>query len=224
MKRFNKLFFILMCCVSTMSLTSCLNDDDNGIDPETYAKYLQQMSGTYYGSETYQNRIYFYNDTISDSNNSNKIDSISSNVVISISARDSSFLISGVPSRVLAKEIDSVKFKGLRDAIEELPNQSIRGKVLIANVMNYGSYLYFYPTSLTLNDLSYDGGTHDVTIAFLIPSAGSWSMSGTFEGIQVPIFVGAFFEDDSEIQRIYDGTMSNPDDYNRSLLDIRAFR
>ena len=49
-------------------------------------------------------------------------------------------------------------------------------------------------------------------------------MSGTFEGIQVPIFVGAFFEGDSEIQRIYDGTMSNPDDYNRSLLDIRAFR
>ena len=63
-----------------------------------------------------------------------------------------------------------------------------------------------------------------MTIAFLIPSAGSWSMSGTFEGIQVPIFVGAFFEGDSEIQRIYDGTMSNPDDYNRSLLDIRAFR
>ena len=108
MKRFNKLFFILMCCVSTMSLTSCLNDDDNGIDPETYAKYLQQMSGTYYGSETYQNRIYFYNDTITGSNNSNKIDSISSNVVISISARDSSFLISGVPSRVLAKEIEDL--------------------------------------------------------------------------------------------------------------------
>lgn len=63
MKRFNKLFIILLCCVGAMSITSCINsDDDGGIDPETYRTYLTQMAGPYNGFSSdwrYQNKIYF---------------------------------------------------------------------------------------------------------------------------------------------------------------------
>lgn len=79
MKNLSRLFALLMCCTMAVSLTSCLGtDDDGGIDPETYKTWLQQMSGNYYGGSTWQtqNKIYFFNDTITDKNNENKVDSI----------------------------------------------------------------------------------------------------------------------------------------------------
>ena len=90
MKRFNKLFIILLCCVGAMSITSCINsDDDGGIDPETYRTYLTQMAGPYNGFSSdwrYQNKIYFYNDTITDKNNPYKTDSVESTRELSVGA------------------------------------------------------------------------------------------------------------------------------------------
>ena len=108
MKRFNKLFVILLCCFGTLSATSCLNNDDNGgIDPELYETYLSNISGTYYGDNSnwkYQNKIYFYNDTIKANSLSEKLDSIVG-ITVSFSKYDSTFAVTNVPGRLLAKEI-----------------------------------------------------------------------------------------------------------------------
>ena len=107
MKKLNSLFIILLCCVGAMSVTSCLGDDDDyGLDPETYRQYLTLMSGMYYGDsskEEYKNKIYFFNDTITDKENENKQDAVG-NISLAISAQDTTFAISNVPGKIFTKE------------------------------------------------------------------------------------------------------------------------
>lgn len=49
MKTKLRLLLFALCAVSVMSLTSCLDSDDNSIAPKDYAQYLTTMRGTYYG-------------------------------------------------------------------------------------------------------------------------------------------------------------------------------
>lgn len=222
MKKFNKLFIILLCCVGAMSVTSCLSDDDGGgLSDEVRAQYYNAINGFYYGGATMsENRIYFYNDTIE---KENKIDSIARNIAITFAARDSSFMISGVPGRVLAKEIKDEKYKELKEAIENQPAQTIRGKFWIQDASGNNALLYYYPTSLTFKGLKYGGAEHDITIAFLPVAAGNWWSANTQRSAQIPIFVAAIFEGEKQIITIYDGREQNDEKYYRSLLDIRAF-
>lgn len=174
MKRFNKLFIILLCCVGAMSVTSCLDSDDGySLDPELVRQYYTQMRGSYYGGTgLYANKVYFYNDTITDKNNTSKTDSLSGyglnggvNYTTTLAGRDSvSFVLNGVSGRVLAKEIDGEQHKGLKEAIENAGNLQIKGQIAIYNIQGQVAYMYFYPMSVELKGLNYDGGTHDVTI------------------------------------------------------------
>lgn len=195
MKRFNKLFIILLCCVGAMSITSCINsDDDGGIDPETYRTYLTQMAGPYNGFSSdwrYQNKIYFYNDTITDKNNPYKTDSVEN---ISGTVRtDSTFTIYNVPGRVLAKAIPD-RHKSLKEAIEAAPAQTIDGSFLLYNISSIVSF-FAYPQSVVYDELTYDGETHkDVTIAFWGPTGGQYGFINSHKIMQLSLVPAAIYE------------------------------
>lgn len=168
MKKFNKLFIILLCCVGAMSVTSCLGDDDDySIDPETYRQYLNLMAGHYPGdpySWKYMNKIYYHNDTITDKENPEKEDSIV-NISLTLNAQDSTFTITNIPGKIFTKQL-SDEYKDLRDAINNAPNQMLKGKIIL-NYIGDG-YVYFvtYPTSITYSSLTYGGEAHKVTLRF----------------------------------------------------------
>lgn len=215
MKRFNKLFIFLLCCVSAMSLTSCLgSDDDNRLDPETEKMYRTQMSGYYDGGTgwRYQNKIYFFNDTIKDEDGNlpdpgNVVinDSVN-NIRGRINAADSTFVIYNVPGKVLAKEI-SDDHAGLKKAIEDAPVQDIRGKFALLSVSGQSVYLFFYPESVKYPELTYDGETHnDVTIAFWGPSRGIYFLSNTYNVIQFGLCPAAVYEGETKIDDISTNT------------------
>lgn len=231
MKKLNKLFIILLCCVGAMSVTSCLDGDEGGgLDPETVRAYLNQMRGSYIGgSGTYANKIYFYNDTITDKNNPYKTDSLSGygvnggvNYTITAAGRDSaSFVVNGIEGRVLAKDITDEKYKGLKEAIENAPSQSVRGPLSIVGISGELVYVYFYPMPIEYKDLEYDGGTHDVTITFWSPSQGNYFMHGVYKVLQIPLVRGTVNIDGEEAFTIYNAYSHNDEAYAKALLRVQ---
>lgn len=202
MKKFNKLFIILLCCVGAMSVTSCLGDDDDyGLDPETVRLYLTQMSGMYYGSSSdpaYINQIRFYNDTITDKNNPNKIDSIT-NISLAISAQDSTFAISNVPGKIFTKELTD-EHKELREAINNAPNQVVRGKIIPYSGQNNIISSMIYPSSISYPSLTYGGETHKVLLRFYNPSLtyGAYGyLDNSKQAVQFNIYLADIIIDDN---------------------------
>lgn len=231
MKRFNKLFIILLCCVGAMSVTSCLDSDDGySLDPELVRQYYTQMRGSYYGGTgLYANKVYFYNDTITDKNNTSKTDSLSGyglnggvNYTTTLAGRDSvSFVLNGVSGRVLAKEIDGEQHKGLKEAIENAGNLQIKGQIAIYNIQGQVAYMYFYPMSVELKGLNYDGGTHDVTISFWYPGLGYYFMQDAHKVLQFPLVMDSILVDGNETVKIYDGSSYDETAYRKALLSVQ---
>ena len=50
MKKFNKLFITLLCCIGSLSVISCLNSDgDSGLTDEEREAYTNEIAGPYWG-------------------------------------------------------------------------------------------------------------------------------------------------------------------------------
>ena len=205
MKKLNKLFAILLCCIGTVSVTSCLNDDDNGgVDPEVYKTYLTNISGIYYGNTSdwrYANKIYFYNDTITGQTTKEKTDSITG--ISGSFGKDSTFAITGVPGRVLAKEIPDDHME-LKEAIENAPAKTIRGGFVFFDINQYAFFMV-YPQSVTYEDLTYGGEKHKVTVVFWSPSStGIFGYVNNKQIVQASLYMAAIYVDDKKEIEIFD--------------------
>lgn len=225
MKKFNKLFIILLCFVGAMSVTSCLNSDgDGGIDPETYKAWLSAMYGPYYGSSSdyrYQNKIFYYYDD--EEENKIKTDYILG-VVVNINSLDTAFTVSNATGRVLAKQIPDT-YKDLRDALESYDQPiSINGKFDFTGI-SQNAYFTIYNTSATINNLEYGGETHDITVAFWgYPySSGAYGRMGEYDIIEIYLCLGAIFIDDSQTP-LFEYPISSQADLTKATLFLRATR
>lgn len=219
MKKLNKLFAILLCCIGTMSVTSCLNDDDSGtIDPEVYKTYLSNISGIYYGNSSdwrYENKIYFYNDTITGKNTKEKTDSVTG--ISAVFSKDSTFAITGVPGRVLAKEIPDTH-KELKEAIEKAPAKTIKGGFVFHSIDQY-AYFMVYPQSVTYENLAYGGGNHKVTIVFWSPVAtGVYGYVDKKQIVQASVYMAGIYIDDKKEIEIYNGSDTGMSQLKAQLL------
>ncbi len=207
MKLSTKLMVFVLCCTASMSLVSCLNsdDDNNGLSEEDYKSYMSLMSGYYYGG-----KIYFYNDTITTT--SNQVDSVSS--LSAVIYTDSTIVIQNVPGRVLAKCITN--HAALKEAIENADSKTLRLNYLLYP-RETTSYLYYYvyPVSVTYDELTYNGSTHNVVISFYNPSLGVY-----YNGmIDIPIYLAGVYEDGNEMELFYNSSSS---DNSSTLLEFYA--
>lgn len=221
MKKLNKLSVLLLCCLGMFSMSSCLNsDDDGGIDPQLYETYLTNISGLYYGTGTdwrHQNKIYFYNDTITADTPSEKVDSVGG-ITVAFMKNDSSFVVDNVPGRVLAKEITDDKYKDLKAAIENGPTQTLRGKFYFTNISQY-AYFLVYPSTVEYKDLAYGGETHDVVIDFWTPVAtGIYGYVGGKQVVNLTLYLAALYIDGKKAFDIYNGTDVGVEQMKAQLL------
>lgn len=226
MKKFNKLFIILLCCIGAMSVTSCLNSDDGytEIDHDLYKATLTSMNGSYYGQNSdwrYQNKIYYY---YNDEKNNIKTDSIVGTVV-SINALDTAFTVSNVTGKVFAKQIPD-SHKDLREALENYSSPlSIKGKFDFTRIIT-NAYYSIYNTSTTIDNLEYNGEKHKVTIAFWggYPySSGAYGKIESYNMIELYLCLGAIFVDDNE-KSLYDFPVGSESDLRKATLFVRATR
>ena len=226
MKKFNKLFIILLCCVGAMSVTSCLSDDGDsgltdGLTDEERAQYFYNIDGTYSGGgDKYVNILEYHNNDI-DKLGMN--DRIKSGIIARFARRDSSFTVSGIPARLFTKEIKGESYKAMKEAIEGAPNQLVTGKFFIPSASGNSALLYFYPTKLEIPNLTYGGATHNVSISFVPGSLGQWAMSSTNRAAIIPLYVGTIYEDNKAVVTVCDGSYVDQSIQMASLLQITAY-
>lgn len=220
MKRNLRLFGIMLLAITTASLTSCLSsDDEGGIDAETYKIWLTNISGHYYGDNSSwktENKIYFYNDTISGENKADSINGIDVSFY-----KDSTMVIDNVPGRVLAKNIKDND--ELKKAIEDASAQTLKAKFIFYNISNdIASYLV-YPYEVTYPALNYKGDTHKVTIKFYGPTGGAYGYVKGKSTVAFNFCIEGVYLDNNVVPSIYDDTSLNIRQ-QKSILDIRATR
>lgn len=224
MKTFNKLLAIIVCLCGSMSLVSCINGDDNyGLDPEVEYSYRSTISGSYVGSTggnwQLENKIYFYNDAIDGETIEEKTDSVMN--VIGRFNMDSTFTISNVPGRVLAKEFPD-NYSDLKDAIENGPAQTIYGSYIINNVAQDGAALLFNGV-VDIPSLTYGGETHEnIRILFWQNFAAFGYISG-HKAVELPMYFAAVYEGDKKLFDIYDAQTTGLEQ-SKALLLIRVTR
>lgn len=200
MKKLSNLFIIFACFISAMSLTSCLNDDDEGLSPDVVDAYMTNMAGLYYGNTSdpkYNNMLVFYNDTISGENKNDTIYGIQARFY-----RDSTFVISNIPCDILTKDFPE-EYSGLKNAIDDISYSSITSRFTIYNAdtknISYAAYS-ITPEPLTFRNVTFNGETHDVHIVF-------WASSGAYvnssvEAVELEFYPAAVYFDDNNTPEI----------------------
>lgn len=210
----------MICCTMAVSLTSCLGtDEEEGIDPETYQLWLSQMSGNYYGGNTWQtaNKIYFVNDTITDKNNENKIDSIMG-ITAGCYKGDSTIVINGIPGKLLAKEIKDND--ALKKAIEGAYAQTLKAKFVLYNVLNSSLVYYLaYPYDITYPSLQYNGETHKVTFKFYGPSVGGYQYTKSAELNVIDFYLLGIYIDDKLAYTVCNN-VNDEEQMKKALIEV----
>lgn len=223
MKKLSKLLAFFICCVTATTMTSCLGTDDNGgIDPETYKLWLDQMSGNYYGGSTWktENKAYFYNDTITDENNKNKIDSIVG-ITASYYKGDTTLTVSGIPGRLLAKEIKGND--ALKEALENAYMQTLKAKFNFYNITGQWAYYLAFPYDITYPSLTYNGETHKVSFKFYSPSVGIYQYESTTEMHLIDFYLMGVYIDDELAYPICENT-NDEEQMKKALIEVFVTR
>lgn len=216
----------MICCTATVSLTSCLgNDNDSGISPEEYKTWLSNISGFYMGGSTWQkqNKIYFYNDTITDKNNPTKTDSITG-ISATFFKGDSTVVVQGITNRVLAKEIkdnDDLK-KALEDGFPQ--TQTMKAKFVFHYISSPQANYFVFPYDVTYPTLKFPNGeTHEVTFKFHSPSLGVFQSLSTEQANLLQFYLKGVYVDGKLVQTIYDNS-DDEEKLKRALLQVYVSR
>ncbi len=150
-----------------MTMTSCLNDDDDSGELSDAEKQtaVMTMSGGYNGN------VYFFNSDKEElKGNKNYNDSIEG-MSVRFSYPESAFVIYDFPAKLLFSQIEN--HDDLKDAVaEEVCDIKIK---YVPYQMN-GTVIYYYmqPESLNMK-LTYGGATHDVKVAFMLNTLGVYA-------------------------------------------------
>ena len=180
MKNVTRLFVVMIISIITCSMTSCLKDKNDESTPITFEEalgYMRQFAGTYNG------KLFFYNDTIT--NSTTKIDSVATQMVVT--ANDSTITMSNIPGRVFSKLLSGTQYQSLRQALDNVPPMELTARYVFYSATT-DNFIYFgiYPLSKTVV-VNYDGADHKITFNFynIINANGQYYMNECY----IPFYV-----------------------------------
>lgn len=172
---------MLLCGLSALVLTSCLNDDDNtGLTPEEVRTAYQLVKGSHSG------KVIF-----SAANPNNTKDTTDTLAVTWNVLTDSTMVIHNLPiSKIAANVTDA----DLKSAIAALPDQDVDcfiGFTVVSPVT-----FLINPSLVEYPALSYGGARHKVQIGFYINNTNSFGMYNATSGNMImQVAVGGFYVD-----------------------------
>lgn len=184
MKKF-KLLTLFFAAFAVLTLTSCLNDDDDntGLTAEQIQMAYNATRGSHSG------KIYY----TTGFNKDGKDVKDSANVSWDVTS-DTVMYINNVPSKVLASVIDD---DNIRAAVENQGPQKIKCYI---NYINVSPIQWLVnPVSVSFDNVEYKGAKHKVTIAFYVNSNYSFGqlITSVNSNIQMMQFIaGALYVDD----------------------------
>lgn len=213
MKKF-KLLTLFFAAFAALTLTSCLNDDDDntGLTAEQIQMAYNATRGSHSG------KIYY----TTGFNKDGKDVKDSANVSWDVTS-DTVMYINNVPSKVLASVIAD---DDIRAAVETRGPQRIKCYI---NYINVSPIQWLVnPVSVSFDNLEYNGAKHKVTIAFYANSNYSFGqlITSVTPNIQMMQFIaGALYVDDkinSEgINYLYDTSKVNVSNYRMRYLVLK---
>lgn len=213
MKKF-KLLTLFFAAFAALTLTSCLNDDDDntGLTAEQIQMAYNATRGSHSG------KIYY----TTGFNKDGKDVKDSANVSWDVTS-DTVMYINNVPSKVLASVIAD---DNIRAAVENQGPQKIKCYI---NYINVSPIQWLVnPVSVSFDNVEYNGAKHKVTIAFYVNSNYSFGqlITSVNPNIQMMQFIaGALYVDDkinSEgINYLYDTSKVNVSNYRMRYLVLK---
>lgn len=173
MKKLKNLLLLFMgIFMAATSLTSCLNNDDDfqGIDSETYKKYMTYMAGTYTGKTRF-----FYGEQKGNGFVPVKYDSIQNNSwIVSTDSivRQTNFPINKLDSAITVPATDNSTsandMRSLRSAISQLGPVNLRAMYYIPRASFVtDTQIHFYVNPYVYETkLKYSGQEHKIYFVF----------------------------------------------------------
>ena len=213
MKKF-KLLTLFFAAFAALTLTSCLNDDDDntGLTAEQIQMAYNATRGSHSGKNIYTTGFDKDGKDVRDS----------ANVAWDITS-DTVMYINNVPAKVLASVIAD---DDIRAAVETQGPQRIKCYI---NYINVSPIQWLVnPVSVSFDNLEYNRAKHKVTIAFYANSNYSFGqlITSVTPNIQMMQFIaGALYVDDkinSEgINYLYDTSKVNVSNYRMRYLVLK---
>lgn len=153
---------------------------------------MTEMAGPYSSG-----KLYFYNDTITNSKNPTKIDSVMYSSARVLSS-DSTVTVYDVPGRLLARGLKN--HPELKKAMEDADPVDITSKFIFISINDYGyCYAYTYPNTVTYENLEYGGAAHKVEVKFYWPSSTQYYN----KQMSYSMAVGGIYEDGTLVEQLY---------------------
>lgn len=213
MKKF-KLLTLFFAAFAALTLTSCLNDDDDntGLTPEQIQMAYNATRGSHSG------KIYYTTGFNKDGKDVKDSADVSWNVT-----SDTVMYINNVPSKVLASVIAD---DDIRAAVEKQGPQRIKCYI---NYINVSPIQWLVnPVSVSFDNVEYNGAKHKVTIAFYVNSNYSFGqlITSVNPNIQMMQFIaGALYVNDKinsdGINYLYDTSKVNVSNYRMRYLVLK---
>lgn len=172
-----KTITLLFITALVLTFASCLsnNDDDKNTNyAADYKNAVGQYTGKMYALD-YKNPL--------------KPDTLMHDVVAVVSG-DSLITFSDFPLYFIMKELANTE---LREAAIAKGNTPMKVRYAIYDKSDDYLYNFFYPQSVTINDIDYKGGKHKLTVSFVQASQGFFYPR---KYIQVPMYIGGVYLDD----------------------------
>ena len=213
MKKF-KLLTLFFAAFAALTLTSCLNDDDDntGLTAEQIQMAYNATRGSHSG------KIYY----TTGFNKDGKDVKDSANVSWDVTS-DTVMYINNVPAKALASVIAD---NNIRAAVETQGLQRIKCYI---NYINVSPIQWLVnPVSVSFDNVEYNGAKHKVTIAFYVNSNYSFGqlITSVNPNIQMMQFIaGALYVDDKinsdGINYLYDTSKVNVSNYRMRYLVLK---
>lgn len=215
MKNLFKLFILMLCCASAVSLTSCLNSDDGdtSIDAATQKQYQSAMSGSYSG------KMRFFKVSEINSQSLVRYDSlyaqcyVKSDSTMQLTAYstdgDNKRIINCLDSAIVVSSNNTTYkdlFEAIRDADSEADEVSVYYYIPNTNYVQTSS-LCFITTMMIEKKLTYGDKEHYVYFWFEPYSYGIWT-SSTSRSLQTALYLKYIYEADTQKTISQLGSMS----------------
>lgn len=201
MKNLFKLFTVLLCGIASVTLTSCLNSDneDTSIDVTTQKTYQSAMSGSYSGKI----RFWKPSDKASQLVRYDSLDAmcyVKADSTIQLSAYGGSKKIINCLDSAIIADGSNAKYKdlfeALRNANTEAEKISMYYYIPNTNCVQSNS-LSFITTLMIEKKLTYGDATHYVYFYFEPYSYGYWASSSS-RSLSAAMYLRYVYEADSQ--------------------------
>lgn len=215
MKKLRKLLpLMLMALMVSMTMVSCLDsNDDEQLSDKEKQNWLMNAAGTYSG------KMYWFDKNIDKTKYPKQVDSL---VVTTKMSLDNTITIYDFPVKLFFKSLpvtkdyteqqlaelsadELAKLKRNDEIVksaEEVGTMNLKMNFSIFTAKN--SFMYYYvapnPVRMTLN---FDGGTHDIAIAFISMTRGIYSSNKNY----IQIYEAAIYDgkDENGKDKLLDG-------------------